>query len=176
MNKRSNLISLTVVFVAWSSAAIALDDSAVHPPKDDPVLYSSFFFFMDDFCSWLDARVAAEPGRKTKLIESAARYVNVQPADFLKLNATSHAVAAALKRINLEAHNYVLELASDGQSPDVERIREFEAQRQTAIQAGLADLNRNISPVSWNGLHAHINGTHRASIKRRPADLIIPQQ
>ena len=138
MNKRRNLISLTVVFVVWSSAAIAFDDDAIHPPKDDPELYSSFFFFMDDFGSWLERRAADEPASKTKLIESAARYANVQPTDFPRLSATCHAVAATLKRINLEAHNYVQGLASDGQAPDVERIREFEAQRQKAIQSGLA--------------------------------------
>ncbi len=164
MTKMLRAILLTGTMAVAFSQTLAVDLQAAHPPKDDPSLYSSFCFFVEDLSAWLEARWIAEPARKAELSESAARYLNVQYADLLKLTAACRAMAAALRRINIEAHSYVRGVAAVGETPDVERMDEFDAQRQAAVKAGLDQLRQEVSETSWRGLNVHINGTHRLSI------------
>ena len=94
MNKHLALSRIVAALAALSFAGSAADQKT-HPPQDDPVLYSSFFFFMEDFGAWLDARVAAAPASKTKLMQSAARYLHIDPTELPKVTATCRSLAAA---------------------------------------------------------------------------------
>lgn len=130
---------------------------------DDPELYSSFFFFMEDFSGWLDSRGAANPAAKTKLMQSAARYLKVNVNELPNVTASCRSAAANLRQISVDARGYQDGEAKNGRAPDVAMMAQFEAKRQAAIQSGTAQLKQTLSAASWNGLHSHINGEHRAS-------------
>ena len=64
---KTHLISLGLVPALLLSASASADNRAIHPAKDDPALCSSFFFFVEDFSGWLEARAAAEPATQFAL-------------------------------------------------------------------------------------------------------------
>ena len=137
--------------------------------KDHPELYSSFFFFVEDFSKWLDARVTQIPANKTKLMQSAARYLKVDPSELPKLTAFCRSVAATLRQIGGDGQKYWDGEQKLQHSPDAEKMRQFSVKRQAAIQAGIDQLKNQLSKASWDGVYAHINGKHRASIRLLPA-------
>lgn len=145
-------------------AGLATAQQVIHPAKDDPSLYASFFFVMENFSTWLDARGAALPANKAKLMQSAARYLHIDVNELPKVSATCQSFAAMIRQINTNARNSVSS-AEKNKLPNLATLHGFEAQRQAAIQAGINQLRQQLSAASWNGLTAHINGDHRNSIR-----------
>jgi hypothetical protein len=136
------------------------------PPADDPEVHYSFFVFMDGFGQWLDGRVQANPARKTKLMESAARYLKITPAELPKVIDASRTAVKELKAIEAQSQTYWRGEVQKGSAPDNARARQFEALRQAAIQTGRVRLQQALSPASWSGLRSHINGEHRLGIQK----------
>ena len=135
------------------------------PPMDDPEVHYSFFFFMDGFGQWLDARIQADPSRKTKLMESAGRYLKIDPAELPGAITLCRTAVAELKAIQAQAEAYWRGETKNGNNPDKGHSQQFEAMRQTSIQAGRVRLQQSLSVSSWTGLQSHINGEHRLKIQ-----------
>lgn len=135
-------------------------------PTDDPELYYSFFFFMEDFGEWLDMRAVQASDRQAALTASAARYLKVDVDDLPALISSCQSTAADLRIISNDARQYWVSESAKGRHPDPASLRSFEAKRQTAIQDGIDRLQRTLSKSSWTGIHSHINGTHRAMMRR----------
>lgn len=155
MNKRRSVSFIVSAAAVLSFAAMATGQK-VHPKQDDPILYSSFCFFMEDFSPWLDARAAAVPANKTKLMQSAARYLHVDPSELPKVAATCKSLAATLRQINLTAHNYYQTAVKNRQPLDSATLSSFDTQRQVAIQSGINKLRQELSAAGWSGLYAHL--------------------
>jgi hypothetical protein len=136
------------------------------PPPDDPEVHYSFFVFMDGFGQWLEARAQENPARRTRLMESASRYLKITPADLPKVIAACRASAVELKAIEAQSKEYWQSEVQKKKIPDNAKARQFEAMRQAAIQAGRTRLQQALPPGSWTGLQAHINGSHRLGIQR----------
>jgi hypothetical protein len=134
-------------------------------PSDDPEVYHSFFFFMENFGQWLDARALQVPAKRANLMASAARYLKVDVSELPKLVAHCRSVSATLRQIDAEALQYWTAQPGEGKAPDNAILRQFAARRQDAIQAGTQQLAQVLSPASWSGVHTHINGAHRSSIQ-----------
>ncbi len=137
------------------------------PPEDDPEVNYSFFVFMDGFGQWLDGRVQANPARKAKLMESAARYLKISPAELPKVIDACRSTIVELKNIEAQSQAYWRGEVQNGRAPESVRARQFVAMRQATIQVGRVRLQQALSPASWSGLQAHINGEHRLGIQRR---------
>ena len=160
-----NFLLLPIALFTVGAGIASSQQQAPLLPADDPRVYSSFFFFMETFASWLDTRVAAVPASRTKLMQSAARYLNVDVSELPKVSATCQLVAAKLRQIGVSARQYWEVESNSHRAPDVTRVRDFEAQRQSAIQDGISELQRELSTSGWNGLREHVNGVHRAGIQ-----------
>jgi hypothetical protein len=144
-------------------------------PPDDPELYSGFFFFVENFAGWLDARQAAIPASKARLTQSAAaHYLNVDMNELAKVTARCRAVAANLRQIGLEAQQYWQGEVKNHRSPDAATVRQFAARRQAAIQAGINQLKQELSSGSWKGLQTHINNEHRTGLQVVPQSNLNP--
>jgi hypothetical protein len=120
------------------------------PPQDDPEVHYSFFIFMDGFGQWLDGRAQANPARRTTLMESAARYLKISPAELPKVIAACRTAVSELKAIETQSQAYWRGEVQKGKAPENVRAKQFEAMRQAAIQTG----------------RTHINGAHRLRIQR----------
>jgi hypothetical protein len=83
---------LAVCFVLAAGVALGQKESPL--PADHPEIYYSFFFFMENFSQWLDARAQEAPARKVKLMESAARYLKVDVSEIPKIAAECQAATA----------------------------------------------------------------------------------
>jgi hypothetical protein len=162
--KKCRFTSFFVSTVAVLSSAATSTGQSVHPAQDDPVLYSSFSFFMENFSAWLDARTAAVPASQTKLTQSAARYLNIDPSELTTVTTICKSLAATLRQINATAHTYYQTAISNNQVPSAAALAAYEAQRQTAIQSTISQLQQELTAADWASLHAHINGGHRQSI------------
>jgi hypothetical protein len=100
-----NKISICVA-LCLSFAVRGFGQQAVLLPVDHPEVYSSFFFFVEDFSAWLDARAVKTPANKTKLMESAARYLKVDVSELPKVTARCRSVAATLRQTSSDRQKY----------------------------------------------------------------------
>jgi hypothetical protein len=133
-------------------------------PADHPDVYYSFFFFMDDFGNWLNLRATQQPAKQAALLASAARYLQVDVKELPKLISTCQSVTADLRQVSNDAHQYSTNASVQGKAPEPGVLQSYEAKRQATIQNGISQVQQALTPISWNGVHSHINGTHRASI------------
>ena len=172
IDKRFLLSLVTLAGLVQTNLASA--QQVVHPVTNDSSLYGSFFFVMEDFSAWLDARGVTVPANRTKLMQSAARYLHIDVSELPKVSATCQSFAATIRRINTNARSYVDSSVSGKKLPEPALLRGFEAQRQAAIQSGISQLRQQLSVASWNGLTAHINGEHRNSIQVKFPVLPVP--
>lgn len=152
--------------VSWLMLIPTMFGQKGPPPQDDPEVHYSFFVFMDGFGQWLDGRVQANPARKTKLMESASRYLKITPAELPKVIDACRSAVTELKAIEAQSQAYWRGEVQKGKAPDNARAQQFAAMRQAAIQTGRVRLQQALSPASWSGLHVHINGEHRLGIQR----------
>ncbi len=152
---------------SWLILAAAMFGQKGPPPPDDPEVHYSFFVFMDGFGQWLDARAQENPARKTKLMESAGRYLKISPAELPKVIDACRSAVAELKAIETQSQANWRGDVQNGKTPDNARAQQFEAMRQAAIQAGRLRLQQALSAASWSSLQAHINGEHRLGLQRR---------
>lgn len=133
-------------------------------PADHPEVYYSFFFFIEGFGRWLDARAIQAPDKQDALVASAARYLKVDIKELPKLISACELVVADLRKINDEAHLYRAGEIANGRTPNAGTVQSFEERRQLGIRDGISRLQNILSEASWKGVHAHINGTHRAML------------
>ena len=75
---------------------------STHPLPDDPELYAAFFHFSDDFTNWIDNRNAKNPVAAPKLLQGAAKYLHVAPADLPRIAIVTRAVAAQLRSVSAD--------------------------------------------------------------------------
>ena len=151
-------ICLLIARAAFGQAAPAL-------AADHPEVYSSFCFFAEDFGAWLDARGNAVPAKRTKLMESAARYLGVDANDLPKVIAACRTVSANVRRISADAQRYREGESAAQRAPDATVMGQFKAQHDAAVQAGVDQLRQTLSTPAWSKLRTYINGAHRNSIK-----------
>jgi hypothetical protein len=133
-------------------------------PREDPELYAAFFSFTDHFGGWLDARGAAAPANRAKLMQSAARYLRVDEADLPKLVAVSRAATAELRRIQAESRAYVEAETRNKRRPDVAVLEQFQSRRRTAVAAHVGQVRQGFSPAGWSRLQEYVNVDYRAGI------------
>lgn len=89
---------------------------------------------------------------------SAARYLNLDVGELVKLTAASRLAAASLKRIDGEALRAQTDAAGRANRPSNAILLELQKQRQSAIQAGINQVKRNLSDASWKKVQALVNG------------------
>jgi len=130
-------------------------------PPDHQELYYSFFMFTASFGQWLDLEVQKAPERKSELMQSAARYLKVDVKELPRLIDECKAAAAALQKIENDAHQRWNDESNRATGHDPSAHDAFIVSRQAAIQAATAELKQALSEASWNGLSSHINGEHR---------------
>jgi hypothetical protein len=135
-------------------------------PVDHPELYASYCFFMEEFGKSLDARgTTISATNKTKLMQSAARYLKVDVTEIPKLTAACQTVTARLRQIGADAAQYRDGESKNHRDPDRDIVLNFEAQRRAAIQDGISQMRQALSAKGWNGLQTHINGEYRAGVQ-----------
>jgi len=155
-----------VGLLGFLSTAGAFGQQKTLLPVDHPELYASYFFFMEEFGKSLDARGATiSPANKTKLMQSAARYLKVDATEVDKLTVTCQTVTARLRQIGVEDAQYREGESKNHRAPEKKIIQKFEAERQAAIQDGIKQMKQVLSAKGWSGLQAHINGEHRAGVE-----------
>jgi len=135
-------------------------------PPDHPEVYHSFFFFMESFSQKLDEIAQRTPERKTQVMASAARYLKVDEKELPQLFATCRSVAAQLRQIGDDARQFARSESANNEFPRTGSSQDFATRRHATIQAGSDEMKRVLSPGSWTGLHAHINGDYRRSIRQ----------
>ena len=89
---------------------------------------------MEEFGKSLDARGATlSTSNKTKLMQSAARYLKVDVSELPKLTAACQTVTARLRQIGIEAQQYRDGESKNHRDPDRDIVLNFEAQRRAAV-------------------------------------------
>ncbi len=135
-----------------------------HPAQDSPELYTSFFFFVEDFGKWTDARVAAaDPSDKTRISNSRARLLGIPAGDFAQLQIISTQVAAQLRTASSDSQSYVESARRTG-SVDRAVLANFHSRRGQIVQSGAEQLKTSLSPAGWQALHRYINNQHRQHV------------
>jgi hypothetical protein len=135
-----------------------------HPALDSQALYTSFFFFVEDFAKWTDARVeAATPGDKARVLNSSARLFGITAADFAQLRIIATQSTAGLRAVGEQAHAYV-ESAKGNRSVNHAALADFHNQRVQIVQSGVDQLKTSLSPAGWQALHRYINNQHRQHV------------
>jgi len=160
------LKTVALAVASWLMLAAPMLGQKGPPPQDDPEVHYSFFVFIDGFGQWLDDRIQANPTRRAKLMESAARYLKITPAELPKVIAACRTAVSELKAIEAQSQAHWRGEVQKGKAPDNARARQFETMRQAAIHGGRARLQQALSTAGWSGLQAHINGEHRLGIQR----------
>jgi hypothetical protein len=160
----SALILPALVRLLVPRLALAQKEPDLQP--DDPELYYSFIFFMEDFGKWLDANNQQRPAHKADLMRSAARYLKVDANELPKLVATCSTLAATIRQLENQARSDAQIAFKNGNPPDYPARQAFAAKRQAAIQDATSQIQAALSHGSWDRLRSHINGEHRASLHR----------
>ena len=143
------------------------------PGVDSPVLYRSFFNYHDQPGNWIDSRKAANPISGKSATQDAAKLLRIQDAEYAKVAAISHSVAANLKQVESQAGSYLHGGQSQGSTvaptaPQQTALRQYERQRRQILSDGVRQLQSSLSRESWNGLRAYLNEQHRAQIHAVP--------
>lgn len=132
-----------------------------HPAPDSTALYTSFFFFHEDFAKWTAARIAADPAHRDRLIASSAHYLGVTPTDFSILETITAQVSRELRDVGNEAHDYVEAASKDREGFDRTALAGYNDRRAAIIEAGVHRMESALSPDGWKALHSYINNRHR---------------
>jgi hypothetical protein len=135
-----------------------------HPAPDSHALYTSFFFFVEDFAKWTDARVeAANPGDKARIQSSSAKLFGITAADFAQLKIIANQSTASLRAVGEQAHAYVESTKGD-RSLNRAALASFHSQREQIVQSGVDQLKTSLSPSGWEALHRYINNRQRQHV------------
>jgi hypothetical protein len=144
--------------------AATTQPNRAHPAPDSHALYTSFFFFVEDFAKWTDARVeAANPGDQARILNSSAKLFGITAADFAQLKIIANQSTANLRAVGDQAHAYVESVKGD-RSVNHAVLASFHNQREQIVQSGVDQLKTSLSPSGWEALHRYINNQHRQHV------------
>jgi hypothetical protein len=157
----------TLAIILVTLPVFAQQNAGMHPAKDSPELYLSFFFFLEDFQKWTGARVSAEPVRKDQIVNSSAKHLGISPSEFSGVEAVTSKVTAQLRALNDEAHSYVQSKKGKG-DVDYKALAAYNARRNALIQSGIEQIKNSLSAGSWQSLSSYVNNEHRQQITVNP--------
>jgi len=152
---RTLIIGWTFVFVGLY--ATAQQPKVVSPTfqPEDPELYFAFF----QSHSSLDQQIqASSAAAANQLTNNAIAQYNVTPDDFAKLTVQVRGFQAALNSWQGPVQAYYAKLQASRQLPDMNVVKAFQFQRQSLVKSYYDAVHGLLSPTSWSGLHAYING------------------
>lgn len=157
-------LTRTTAALFLASVALAQPPRTTNPNQDSIEVYTSFFFFHDNFAKWTEERVAANPSRRAQLVGSSARFLGIAPDEFSKLESITATVTRQLRAVSEEAHEYVAAAAQESAGIDPAKLISFNERRGVIVDAGVARMRNSLSSNSWHGLHAYINERHRQHV------------
>ncbi len=163
----SRLIVRMLPLLMLALLARAQATSSVLPPNDQ-ALYMSFFKFHHSLSVSVEGRKALDAGRGVRYERSVAHKLRVRDDEQAKLAAISHQYVADLTKWQDELTAYVISVRSRQQPPQSAVLGQFDQRRQHMLTTALTAAGNVLTPNSWAGLRAFINGEFRMNVMRVP--------
>lgn len=161
---RSFVIVIALATGLWT---INAQPAPYTPMKaEDPELWFAFLQAQGTINQQIQAVSAASPTRGAQLTSSTAATYHISVSDLPPLSASVGAALAALSHWRANAATYTSQLTASHQPPNLDQLRDLQAQRRRLIITGFDSIRASISASSWSGLYAYVTGVFAQN--RRP--------
>ena len=129
---------------------------------EDPELYFAFFRAHAALAGKI---TAAEPAVARQLASRTAAIYRISDGDLPRVTEEIETFLVSLATWQVQEQEYVTQARASHQPLDMNRMIEFQYQRQRLVMATHDRIHSAIPEGSWLGLHNYVNGAFKESLK-----------
>jgi len=153
-----------VCIIGGASASGQISSSPSTPTPGDPEVFGLFLRYHDRLTRDIESSRSKDPQAARLLHHRMAASFGVSALDFSTINTVYSAMKSQFDALDAEAALYTNQ--GRRRDPDFAVLQEFETRRQKILADGLKKLQMSISPASWKGLQAYVDGEYRKGVRR----------